>query len=246
MDQASSLPDSPVTPADTYESLARLIDYHLLEPELSDDQIAEACRIAREYAVRALIVRPADVDNALRWIESNEIVVGSTVGYPDGSTTTGAKLYEGRDLLRRGVRELEMVVNVGKLVSRQFQYVEMELLQMAKSCHESGARLTVLLRNDLLAADLQIIATKIAKRIEADTLSVVPAAGEFERIKPLLKDRIGLKAESQASTLDHVLALRQWGCAQVGCRQAEAVLRAWRAHLAQASRDRESGPAAVS
>ena len=91
--------------------------------------------------MRALIVRPSDVDNALRWLGPGSLIVGSTAGYPDGSTTTGAKLYEGRDLLRRGAREIEMVVNVGKLVSRQFQYVEMELLQMAKSCHESGAPL---------------------------------------------------------------------------------------------------------
>ncbi len=228
MDEPSPLP------VETYQSLARLIDYHRLAPELTDDDIAGACRAACDYGVRALIVRPPDVENALRWLGAGEVVVGSTAGYPDGSTTTAAKLYEGRDLLRRGAREIEIVVNTGKLISRQFQYVEMELLQMAKSCHESGAQLAVVLRNDRLSPDLQIIATKIAKRVEADYLSVTPSASDFERIKPLLKDAIGLKAESEASNLEQVLALRDWGCTRIGCREPGAVLDAWRARLEQA------------
>jgi deoxyribose-phosphate aldolase len=227
--------ETPEAPVETYETLARLIDFHCLAPQFCDDDIAQACRTARDYAVRALIVRPSDLENALRWIGTQEVIVGSTVGYPDGSSTTAAKLYEGRDLLRRGARELEMVVNIGKLVSRQFQYVEMELLQMAKSCHESGAQLSVVLRNDLLASDLQIIATKIAKRVEADYLNVTPSTEDFERIKPLLKESIGLKAESEASALEQVLALRDQGCTRIGCREPATVLDAWRAHLTPAT-----------
>lgn len=237
MDESPCLPTPSESPLETYESLAGLIDYHRLAPELSDTDVGDACRTARQYAVRALIVRPADVEAVLRWTESSGVVVGSTVGFPDGSTTTAAKLYEGRDLLRRGAKELEIVVNTGKLISREFQYVEMELLQMAKSCRESDARLTVVLRNDLLPADLQIIATKIAKRVEADYLSVTPSAADFERIKPLLKGAIGLKAETEASTLEQVLALRDWGCTRIGCRQVGPVLEAWRGHLDRSTAD---------
>ncbi len=228
-------PSSPTSesPVENYETLAGLIDYHRLAPETSDEQIAEACRVAQRYAVRSLIVRPADIENVVRWLGTAGVVIGSTAGYPDGSTTTAAKLYEGRDLLRRGAREIEIVVNTGKLISREFQYVEMELLQMAKSCHEAGARLTVVLRNDLLAADLQIIATKIAKRVEADYLSLSPSSADFERIRPLLKDAIGLKAESETASLEQVLALRDWGCTRIGCREPGAVLDAWRARLEQ-------------
>ena len=94
--------------------------------------------------------------------------VASTVGFPHGSSNTAAKLYEGRDLLRRGAKEIDMVINIGKMISRQFQYVETELLQMAKSCQESGALLKVDLFEVSLTEDLKIIATKICKRIEVD------------------------------------------------------------------------------
>jgi deoxyribose-phosphate aldolase len=231
MDQPPLPSPKPETPVETYASLARLIDLHRLAPEISDEQVAEACRVAQQYGVRALIVRPADVENAVRWLGPGGAVIGSTAGFPDGSTTTAAKLYEGRDLLRRGAREIEIVVNTGKLISREFQYVEMELLQMSKSCHEAGAQLTAVLRNNLLAADLQIIATRIARRVEADYLSLTPSAADFDRIRPLLKDAIGLKAETEASSLDQVLTLREWGCTRIGCREPGPVLDAWRAHL---------------
>jgi len=81
--------------------------------------------------------------------------VGSVAGFPHGSTTTAAKLYEARDLLRRGAREIDMVLNIGKLISRQFQYVEMELAQMAEACHDAGAILKVIFENAYLTDELK-------------------------------------------------------------------------------------------
>ena len=65
--------------------------------------------------------------------------VSSVAGYPYGISTTGAKLYEGRDLLRLGVRELDFVLNPAAMISRQFQHVETELMQIVRSAHEADA-----------------------------------------------------------------------------------------------------------
>ena len=91
-------------PAETYETLAKLVDHLLLRPDLSEDEVAEGCRLAREYNVCSVVVRPSDVDQVVRWMSDSPVRVASTVGYPDGSTNTGAKLYEGRDLLPRRTR----------------------------------------------------------------------------------------------------------------------------------------------
>jgi deoxyribose-phosphate aldolase len=111
--------DSPV---ETYEALAGLIDLVMLRPDLSTDELAEGCRIAREYSVRAVIVRPCDVEMAVRWMEDSGVTVGAAVGYPYGYSTTGAKLFEGRDLLRLGARELDFTLNASAMISRQFQH----------------------------------------------------------------------------------------------------------------------------
>jgi deoxyribose-phosphate aldolase len=220
-----------------YEDLSSVLDFHLLRPELSDEEIAEGCRMARELAMRSLLVRPADVDSAVRWIGSSPVLVGSVAGYPDGSSTTAAKLYEGRDLLRRGAREIEMVVNTGKLVSREFQYVEMELLQMAKSCHEAGASFTTVVRNELLADDLKIIVTKICRRVEADALSIVPVEADLALLRPVLKDQLKLKSRSEVSTLEDALVLRDAGYSRTAAAKPASVLAQWKTHIAQLERE---------
>ncbi|MGH9627447.1 MAG: hypothetical protein ACRD7E_03665, partial [Bryobacteraceae bacterium] len=182
-----------------------------------------------------VVVRPSDVDQVLRWMQGSAVGVASTVGYPDGSSATAVKLYEGRDLLRRGVKEMEMVINVGKMISRQFQYVEMEILQMAESCRESGAVLKVILRNNLLTDDLKIIALKICKRAEVPFLSLVYSPEDLALLKPLLKDRIQIKAGFGVETLTQVLELRQAGCMRIGASAPFILLDEWKARLAQAA-----------
>jgi deoxyribose-phosphate aldolase len=218
-------------PAATYESLASAVDLHLLRPELTDTDLAQACRVASEYGVRAIVVRPCDVDQAARWLGGGPILV-SVVGHPDGISTTAAKLYEGRDLLRRGARELEWVLNPARLLSRQFQDVETEIEQIARSCEDAGAALTVIVRNELLPDDVKIIATKIAKRVGAARLSILPAPADLQLINPLLKERLQLKAAVGITSLEQALAARSAGCAIVGSDIATAILDQWRAQIA--------------
>jgi deoxyribose-phosphate aldolase len=220
-------------PAETYETLAQIIDHLLLRADLSEDEVAEGCRVAREYGVSSVVVRPSDVDQVVRWMNGSTVRVASTVGYPDGCTTTGAKLYEGRDLLRRGVRELDMTINIGKMISRQFQYVEMELLQMVKSCQESGALLKVDLASKYLTEDLKIIATKICKRIESHYLCVDYNLRDMALVYPLLKDRVQLKTTAGIASLAEALEVRQAGCTRLGTTATALILDGWKAHLAQ-------------
>jgi deoxyribose-phosphate aldolase len=220
-------------PAETYETLAKIIDHLLLRVNLSEDEVAEGCRLAREYNVCSVVVRPSDVDQVVRWMNGSPVRVASTVGYPDGSSNTGAKLYEGRDLLRRGVKEIDMTINVGKMISRQFQYVEMELLQMGKSCQESGALLKVDLATKYLTEDLKIIGAKICKRIESAYVSVDYNLRDLALIRPLLKDRVQLKTSSGIESLAEALEVREAGCTRIGTTATASILEDWRTHLEQ-------------
>jgi deoxyribose-phosphate aldolase len=223
---------APAASAATLEPLAPALDYHLLRPQLTDTEIAEACRLASEAGLRAVVVRPCDVDQAARWLAGGPILA-SVVGHPDGVSTTAAKLYEGRDLLRRGAREIEWVMNPARLLSRQFQDVETELEQIARSCEESAATLTIVLRNDLFPPDVKIIATKIAKRVGAARLSLSPALDDLQLILPLLKDRVQLKASGGVATLEEALAARSAGCSIIGSESAAAIAEEGRTKMDQ-------------
>ena len=217
-------------PAVTYESLASAVDLQLLAPELTDSDIADGCRLASEYSLRAVVVRPCDVDQAARWLRS-PVILATVAGYPDGVSTTAAKLYEGRDLLRRGAREIEWVLNPARILSRQFQDVETEVAQIARSCEEAGAALTVVLRNELFADDQKIIATKIAKRVGAPRIGIAASAADIRLLLPLLKERLQIKAARGIEALDQALEARSLGCALVGSPAAPAILEAWRTQL---------------
>lgn len=222
----------PQPPVETYESLARLVDYHLLEPTLSTDQVAEACSVAREYGVRAVVVRPCDAQLVVQWMAGSGVLVAGAAGYPDGTSTTATKLYEGRDLLRAGVKELEFVLNPANMLSRSFQHVETELMQISRSCREDGAKLTVVYNNRWFADDLKIIGTKICRRNEADRLSIDHSDADLAVFRPMLKDVLTLKRATPVTSMEEALAARETGYTSFATTDPRTILDPWRVHLA--------------
>jgi deoxyribose-phosphate aldolase len=168
-----------------------------------------------------------------RWMGGSGVKVASIAGYPYGISTTGAKLYEGRDLLRIGVQELDFVLNPAAMTSRQFEHVETELMQIVRSTHEADATLTVVFNNRTLANDLKIIATRICKRVEADAIGIQHAENDLSVIKPLLKDLLRLKRSDAVMTLDEALASRDFGYARMTTPNAAGILDAWKKRLAE-------------
>ncbi len=214
------------------ERLAGMIDHTLLQPEISDEEVIAGCRLAVRHKVASVLVRPSDAELALGILGSTGIRVGSVAGFPCGWETTPAKLYQARDLLRRGVQEIEVTVNTGKLRSRQFQYVEMELQQLADACHERGALLKAVLDTTHLGKDLQIIACKLAKRSRADF--VVISGKEEALVRDALRvaaaqciPRTQLKAAG-IETLEQALAAKAFGCTRIGTAKTAELLDAWR------------------
>lgn len=218
---------------ETYESLASLIEMTLLAPGLSADDVDNGCRTAREYGLAAVVVRPCDVEMASRWMTGSAVKVASVAGYPYGVSTTGAKLYEGRDLIRLGVRELDFVLNPAAMISRQFQHVETELMQIVRSAHESDCNLTVVCNNRIIADDLKIIATRICKRVEADAIAVQHLEADLNIIKPLLKDLLRLKRSDAVLTLEEALASRDVGYSRITTPNPGPILDAWKQKLAE-------------
>lgn len=221
-----------------YEDLAGMIEHSAVRPELSEEHIRVSCEIARQYRIAAVCVRPSDVDLALRWMEGSGIPVASHVGYPHGDDTTPAKLYAARDLIRRGVREIDTVLNIGKMISRQFQYVEMELSQLSAACHEGGAILKVAFENGYLTQDLKTIACRIAKRAQVDyartSTPFGPAPYSMEDIalmKRLLDGRVKIKASGGVRMLDHLKQLHQAGVERAGTIHTVPILESWKAEL---------------
>ncbi len=231
----------------TYADLANRLEHQLLAPTLNEDQVIDGCRMAWEMGVAACCVRPVDVDTAVRILGNSPVKIGSVVGFPHGSANTATKLYEGRDLLRRGAGELSMVVNVGKLASRQFQHIETEILQMADSCRQNSATLKIIYECAILTDEWKIILSKILKRTETPVAVTSTGFGpgapysteDLILLRQILRDRAELQA-SGANTLDEALRLYDAGCDRIGTTVAETILGEWKKRLTEQAKAAEA------
>lgn len=221
-----------------YEHAAKLIDHSLLRPDLTEAQIEDGCRIARQYQVASVTLRPGDVDLGVRLMEGSGVKVGTVAGFPHGSSTTAVKLFEARDAIRRGASEVDMVINIGKMLSRQFQYVEMEVFQMAKACHEGGALLKVIFENSYLTEDLKVIACKICNRCEVDFAKTSTGYSDggattedLKLMRRFCAPDVGIKAAGGVRTLARLLEVYEMGVTRVGATATVTMLDEWKAHL---------------
>jgi deoxyribose-phosphate aldolase len=225
-------------PLATYEDLARAIGLTLLRPDLTSERVAGGLKLARRSGLACACVRPSDIDLAVRLLEGSSVTPASVVGFPHGTQTTAAKLYEARDLLRRGARELDAVVAIPNLLSREFQYVEIELAQLSDLCHKEGARLKAILENAYLTDELKILGCRAAEHAQVDFVSTssgfAPSGYTLADVKLMrqhLPEAIGVEAAGGLRTLDQVLEARQAGCARVATGNAGAILEEWRTRL---------------
>lgn len=240
-------------PLDTYEGLAKMIDHSLLRPELTDEQVEQGCALAARYHVATVCVRPSDLEQAVRYLQGSDVLPTTVAGFPHGDSTTAVKLYEVRDVLRRGAREVDIVLNIGKLISRQFQYVELELLQAAKACHESGAILKVIFENAYLTEELKVIACRICNRVEADfvkTSTGFASSGstleDLKLMRQYAQSRVRVKAAGGVRTLEAALQVHAAGADRFGATQTAAILDDWKAVLEQRGKEGSvAGPGTV-
>jgi deoxyribose-phosphate aldolase len=223
--------------------MAALIDHSLVRPELTSAEVAEGCELALRHAVASVSVRPCDVDLAVRMLSGSGVRVGSVSGFPHGDTTTPAKIYETRDVLRRGAREIDMVINYGKLRSREFQYVESELLQIADLCHQNGAILKVIFENAWLTDELKIVACRICERTGVDfaktSTGFAPSGCTLHDVRLMranLPGHIGVKAAGGVRSVDKVLEVYEAGSMRIGATQTAAILEEWKRRLETAQR----------
>ena len=213
------------------QDIADMIDHSLLRPELTDDDVRVGCRIARENGCVSVCVKPADVRLSARELAGSKVLVTTVVGFPHGSSTTEAKLCEARTALADGAKELDMVLNIGKLRSAENAYVEEEIRRICALAHEARALVKVILENHYLTDAQKVTACVLAERAGADfvkTSSGFAASGatiaDLQLMRRPCSARVSIKAAGGVRTLDDALAVRAVGTSRFGATQTIAIL----------------------
>lgn len=215
----------------TYEEIASMIDHSLLKPNLTDREIEEGCRTADAYRVATVCVRPSDVRQAAELLARSPVRVTTVVGFPHGSTTTATKVFEAEEAMRNGARELDVVLNIGKLKSRDTAFVRADLKAVTDAAHAKGVIVKIIFENCYLEDEEKIAACRISAEVGADfvkTSTGFGPGGAEDRDLKLMRENtppaVKLKAAGGIRTLERAIEVRKLGCARIGATATVGIL----------------------
>jgi len=226
----------------TYEQLAKMIDHSLLHPTMTDQELEDGCRLAAKYGVASVCIKPYAVKRAAELLRGTGVNVGVVVGFPHGSSCTESKRYETELACRDGAVEIDMVVNIGKALGGDFEFVERDVKAVCDEAHRHGARVKVIFENDFMPNDeIKVKLCQTCERAGADWVKtstgygfVKQADGHYnyrgatEHDLALMRANVSAKVQVKAAggvrDLDGLIKVRELGVSRCGATTTAAML----------------------
>ena len=223
----------------TERQVAKAIDHSLLRPELDDAFVEDGCRLALEYDVASVCVRPVDVARAAAILGGTDVAVGTVIGFPHGSSTTSTKIAEAVRALAEGATELDMVIQIGALKSGRDADVKADIAAVVEVAHAGGAIVKVILENAYLTDDEKVRGCRLAEAAGAEFVKTstgfAPTGATHEDLalmRRTVSARVQVKAAGGVRTLDGLLDVMGLGVTRIGATQTRAIIDDFRARKA--------------
>jgi deoxyribose-phosphate aldolase len=223
----------------TYAQIAKMIDHSLLQQPLTDDELDRGCKLAREYDVASVCIKPYYVRQAAELLAGSTVAVGTTVGFPHGGHVTAVKAAEAKQALADGATELDMVVNIGKVLSRDWRYVSDDIRAVVETAHAGKALVKVIFENCLLQDEHKEQLCRICGEVGADFVKTSTGYGstgatddDLRLMRRCAPPHVQVKAAGGVRDFERLLAVRAIGVTRVGATATRAILDRCRALLA--------------
>jgi len=225
----------------TERQIAKTIDHSLLRPELDDAFVEAGCRLAAEYDVASVCVRPVDVRRAAAILAGTDVKVGTVVGFPHGSSRTATKVFEAQRALEDGAAELDMVIDIGALKSGRDLGVQADIAALVETAHAGAAIVKVIFENHYLTPDEIVRACHLSEAAGAEfvkTSTGFAASGATHEDLTLMRrsvsDHVQVKAAGGVRTLDALIDVMNLGVTRVGATATKTIIDDFRARRAGA------------
>jgi deoxyribose-phosphate aldolase len=226
----------------TERDVAKTIDHSLLRPELDDAFVEDGCRLAAEYDVASVCVRPSDVLRARAILDGTDVAVGTVVGFPHGGHRTAIKVAEARHALDDGATELDMVIQIGALKSGRDHDVGADIAAVVDVAHAAEALVKVIFENAYLTDDEKIRACHLSEAAGADFVKTstgfAPGGATHEDLRLMRANtspRVQVKAAGGVRTLDALLEVMALGTTRIGATATKTIIDDFRARKAGAA-----------
>lgn len=226
----------------TSGKIAKMVDHSLLHPAFTDAELESECKVAIEFGVRAVCVKPYHTRRAAEILAGTDVLVSAVVAFPHGNSTMELKLAETEQVLEDGATEVDIVVNIGKVVSGDWAYVDEEIRRADQLVKSHGAILKVIFENDMLTSDEQkITLCKICSKYkvgfvktstgycynkEEDGRYSYKGATHHDLMlmRTYTDPEVEVKAAGAVSTLEPVLAAYELGATRFGLKGAKKLV----------------------
>jgi len=214
-----------------YSDIAKMIDHSLLHPALTDRQLEEGCRLARAYDVASVCIMPYYLKRCTEILAGSTVKPSTTIGFPHGGHTTAVKLAETKQAIADGGEELDMVVNISKVLSGDWDYVRDDMRAVIEAAHEAGRKVKVIFENCYLERDHKIRLCEIAGELNADWVKTSTGYGtggatidDLKLMREHSPVHVQVKAAGGVRDLDKLLEVRALGVTRVGASRTATIL----------------------
>jgi deoxyribose-phosphate aldolase len=257
----------------TYTELAKMIDHSLLHPTMTDQELEAGCKLAAQYDVASVCIKPYYVKRAAELLAGSNVKVGAVIGFPHGGSTTESKRYETEIACRDGACEIDMVINIGKALSGDWEYVERDIKAVCDEAHQRGAKVKVIFENDYLANggaglsgdEFKRKLCQLSERAGADWVKTSTGYGfvkgsdgkysyqgatesDLKLMRASVSAKVQVKAAGGVRNLDGLMRVRELGCSRCGATATAAMLEEFKKRAAsqnQSQKNAGSGSATI-
>lgn len=224
------------------QQLANMIDHSLLHPTMTDEDLRKGCELALAYNVASVCIKPYAVSMAADWLKGSEVLVGTVIGFPQGNSPTTIKVAEAEAVCRDGAIEVDMVVNIGKVLGNDWGYVRDDIAEVLAVTQAHNAILKVIFENDFLPEDsFKIKLCEICSDLNVGFVKTSTGYGmvkgsdgkygyqgatehDLKLMRKHTADQVEIKAAGGVRTLDDLLMVESWGVTRVGATATVAIL----------------------
>jgi deoxyribose-phosphate aldolase len=215
----------------TLAELAKMFDHSLLQPALTDAEMERGLEVAIEYNVASVCIKPYAVKRAARMLAGTTIHTSTVIGFPHGGNLTRVKAYESEQALADGAVELDMVVNIGKVLSADWSAVTDDIRAVVDLAHGAGAKVKVIFENHFLKDEQKRELCRICGEVRADWVKTSTGYAEtgatLEDLKLMRECSppwVQVKAAGGVRTFERLLEVRALGVTRVGSTSTKQIL----------------------
>jgi deoxyribose-phosphate aldolase len=225
----------------TLKSLAKMIDHSLLHPTMTDEAILTGCELAKRYDVATACIKPYAIPLARRVLEGSDVGICAVIAFPHGNSTTAIKVKEAEQAVLEGAAEIDMVVNIGKVLGGDWHYVTGEIKAINDTVVSRRGLLKVIFENDYLedshiiklceicaAANVAFVKTSTGYGFVKQANGMYAYQGATDHHLRLMREHcpatVQVKAAGGVRTLDDLLRVRGIGVTRIGATATKSIL----------------------